>query len=75
MARTPCLTDVERLWVGHDTLRKRPTACAVITARKSFVGGVDVRGGAPGSRETELLKLENSVDPVDAIFRSEVYNL
>jgi L-aminopeptidase/D-esterase-like protein len=70
MTRTPCLTDIEGLWVGHYTLRKRPTGCTVITARKPFVAGVDVRGGAPGTRETELLKPENSVDQVDAIFLS-----
>jgi len=40
----------------------------VITAPVPFVAGVDVRGGAPGTRETELLKPENSLDQVDAIF-------
>jgi L-aminopeptidase/D-esterase-like protein len=70
MHRTPCLTDVDDILVGHHTLRKRPTGCTVITARKPFVVGVDVRGGAPGTRETELLKPENSVDQVDAIFLS-----
>jgi L-aminopeptidase/D-esterase-like protein len=70
MTQTPCLTDIEGLWVGHYTLRKRPTGCTVISGRKSFVAGVDVRGGAPGGRETELLKPENSVDRIDAIFLS-----
>ena len=70
MRRTPNITDVEGILVGHYTLRKRPTGCTVITARRPFVAGVDVRGGAPGTRETELLKPENSVDTVHAIFLS-----
>jgi len=70
MKLAPCLTDIEGILVGHHTLRKRPTGCTVITAHKPFVAGVDVRGGAPGTRETELLKPENSVDQVDAIFLS-----
>jgi len=70
MSRTPCLTDIEGIVVGHYTLRKRPTGCTVITGRQPFVAGVDVRGGAPGTRETELLRPENSVDRIDAIFLS-----
>jgi L-aminopeptidase/D-esterase-like protein len=70
MPQTPCLTDVEGILVGHHTLRKRPTGCTVVTGPKPFVAGVDVRGGAPGTREIELLKPENSVDLVDAIFLS-----
>jgi L-aminopeptidase/D-esterase-like protein len=68
MSRTPSLTDVEPLLVGHYTLRERPTGCTVVTAPEPFAAAVDVRGGAPGSRETDLLRPENSVDHVDAIF-------
>lgn len=68
MTRTPSLTDVDPVWVGHYTLTERPTGCTVITAPQPFVAAVDIRGGAPGSRETDLLKPENSVDRVDAIF-------
>jgi L-aminopeptidase/D-esterase-like protein len=64
------LTDVAGLFVGQFTLDERPTGCTVITGHKPFVTGVDVRGGAPGDRELELLKSENSVDQVDAIFLS-----
>ena len=67
MLRTPSLTDVEQILVGHYTLRERPTGCTVVTAPRPFVAGIDVRGGAPGTRETELLKPANSVDRVDAI--------
>jgi L-aminopeptidase/D-esterase-like protein len=70
MSRRPSLTDVEKIMVGHYTLRERPTGCTVITAPKPFVAGLDVRGGAPGTRETELLKPENSLDRIDAIFLS-----
>lgn len=68
MRQTPSLTDVEGILVGQHTSRKRPTGCTVITGQKSFMAGVDVRGGAPGTREIELLKPENSIDRVDAIF-------
>jgi L-aminopeptidase/D-esterase-like protein len=42
----------------------------VITSSKPFIAGVDVRGGAPGGRETDLLRPENSVEQIDAIFLS-----
>lgn len=70
MPRIPSLTDVDRLLVGHYTCRTRPTGCTVIMSRKAFTAGVDVRGGAPGGRELELLRPENTVDRVDAIFLS-----
>ena len=65
--RTPSLTDIEGILVGHCTLHQRPTGCTVITGPAPFCAGVDVRGGAPGTRETDLLKPENTVDKVDAI--------
>ena len=65
--RTPSLTDIEGLLVGHHTLEERPTGCTVITALSPFVAGVDVRGGAPGTRETDLLRSENTVGEVNAI--------
>jgi L-aminopeptidase/D-esterase-like protein len=70
MPHTPSLTDVEDIKVGHYTSRDRPTGCTVITASRPFVAGIDVRGGAPGTREAELLKPENSMDQIDAIFLS-----
>jgi L-aminopeptidase/D-esterase-like protein len=70
MPPAPSLTRVDGIWVGHYTLRKRPTGCTVICGPKPFVAAVDVRGGAPGTRETDLLSPENSVDQVDAIFLS-----
>ncbi len=69
-ARTPSLTDVKGILVGHYTLKERPTGCTVITSASAFAAGVDVRGGAPGTRETDLLKSENTVDRVNAILLS-----
>ncbi len=68
--RTPSLTDIEGFLVGHYTFSERPTGCTVVWGPAPFTAGVDVRGGAPGTRETDLLKPENSVEKVDAIFLS-----
>ncbi len=61
------LTDIAGLRVGHFTESRRPTGCTVILAPEGTVGGVDVRGAAPGTRETELLSPLNAVETVDAI--------
>jgi L-aminopeptidase/D-esterase-like protein len=68
--RRPSLTDIEGILVGHFTLKDRPTGCTVITSVVPFTAGVDVRGGAPGTRETDLLRAENSVAKINAIFLS-----
>jgi len=64
------LTDVAGLKVGHDTLASRPTGCTVILTEGGAVAGVDVRGAAPGTRETDLLHPINSVDRVHALVLS-----
>lgn len=64
------LTAVSGLKVGHHTLEARPTGCTVIIAEAGAVGGVDVRGGAPGTRETDLLNPVNTVPQVHAIVLS-----
>lgn len=61
------LTDVAGLKVGHYTDPRRPTGCTVILCEDGAVCGVDVRGGAPGTRETDLLKSENTVERVHAV--------
>ena len=61
------LTDVEGLLVGHAVRRERPTGCTVVLARDGAVAGVDVRGAAPGTRETDLLNPLNTVQQVHAI--------
>ncbi len=65
--RTPSLTDVLGLQVGHAEMPGRPTGCTVVLARAGAVGGVDVRGAAPGTRETDLLRPENTVSVVHAV--------
>jgi L-aminopeptidase/D-esterase-like protein len=61
------LTDVAGLRVGHHTDARRPTGCTVILADGGAVAGVDVRGAAPGTRETDLLDPGNTVARVDAV--------
>ena len=64
------ITDVEGIKVGHFTESRRPTGCTVILYERGAVAGVDVRGSAPGTRETDLLKPTNLVDKVNAIVLS-----
>jgi L-aminopeptidase/D-esterase-like protein len=64
------LTDVAGLRVGHFTDARRPTGCTVVLAEGGAVAGVDVRGGAPGTRETDLLDPVNSVQQVHAVVLS-----
>ncbi len=61
------ITDVPGLKVGHHTLAARPTGCTVVLCEAGAVCGVDVRGGAPGTRDTELLRPENTVQQVHAV--------
>ena len=65
------ITTVPGITVGHVTLTERPTGCTVIMAPPNgAVGGVDVRGGAPGTVETDLLSPNNIVERVNAIVLS-----
>jgi L-aminopeptidase/D-esterase-like protein len=64
------LTAVEGLKVGHHTLTERPTGCTVVVAERGATAGVDVRGSAPGTRETDLLSPTATVDQVHAIVLS-----
>jgi L-aminopeptidase/D-esterase-like protein len=61
------ICDVPGLRVGHDTDEAGATGCTVVLCEDGAVGGVDVRGGAPGTRETDLLRPENTVDRVHAV--------
>lgn len=64
------LTAVGGLKVGHHSLAERPTGCTVVLAETGAIAGVDVRGAAPGTRETDLLDPANTVDRVHAIVLS-----
>lgn len=61
------ITEVPGVKVGHFTDTRRPTGCTVIITEEGAVGGVDVRGSAPGTRETDLLNPINLVDKVNAV--------
>jgi len=61
------ITDVQGVKVGHFTESRRPTGCTVLLFEKGATAGVDVRGSAPGTRETDLLNPINTVQQVQAI--------
>src|SRR5713226_1087195 len=61
------LTAVSGIKVGQFTLSERPTGCTVILTEHGAVAGVDVRGAAPGTRETDLLNPVNAVEQVHAV--------
>ena len=67
MKRNGSITDVAGIEVGHAQNDEALTGCTVILCRKGAVGGVDVRGGAPGTRETDLLNPLNLVQKVHAV--------
>ena len=68
--RRNLITDVEGLRVGNASDTTRATGSTVVLADTPLVAGVDVRGGAPGTRETELLSPSCLVEHVDAVVLS-----
>lgn len=62
------LTDVKGIQVGHAQNYEAGTGCTVILCKDGAVAGVDVRGGAPGTRETDLLAPENLIQKVHAVY-------
>jgi L-aminopeptidase/D-esterase-like protein len=63
----PSITDVPGILVGHAQDDDALTGCTVVLALDGAVGGVDVRGGGPGTRETDLLDPTANVSVVHAI--------
>ncbi len=61
------ITDVKGIRVGHATDTDAITGCTVILCEDGAVGGVDQRGGAPGTRETDLLGPMHSVGEINAV--------
>ncbi len=61
------LTDVAGLAVGHAAMAGRPTGCTVVLCPEGAAAGVCQSGGAPGTRETDLLRPEHSVQQVHAL--------
>jgi L-aminopeptidase/D-esterase-like protein len=61
------LTAVPGIAVGHYTLADRPTGCTVIIVERGATAGVDVRGAAPATSETDLLTPEKMVQSIYGI--------
>ncbi len=61
------ITDVQGIQVGQFTDQRRPTGCTVLLFEKGATAAVDVRGAAPGTRETDALNPLNTVQQVHAI--------
>lgn len=61
------ITDVPGIRIGHDTNLEAATGCTVLLCETPAVGGVDVRGGAPATRETDVLRPMHLVEEVHAI--------
>ncbi|MCZ2127703.1 MAG: P1 family peptidase [Anaerolineales bacterium] len=66
-ARRDSITDVPGIEVGHAQDDQALTGCTAILCRKGAVAGVDVRGGAPGTRETDLLRPGMMVQKIHAL--------
>ncbi len=64
------LTAVPGVKVGHHTLKERPTGCTVILTESGATAGVDVRGAAPATRETDLLNAVDIVQQIHAVVLS-----
>jgi len=64
---TDSIVDVPGVRVGHFTDREAATGCTVVLFDEPAVGGVDVRGAAPGTRETDLLRPGALVERIHAV--------
>ena len=64
------ITDVPGITVGHWTDRTAATGCTVVLCGSQTVGGVDVRGSSPGTRETDILAPDRRVETVNAVMLS-----
>jgi L-aminopeptidase/D-esterase-like protein len=64
------ITEIEGFNYGNCEDLASATGCTVILCRDGAVGGVDVRGGAPGTRETDLLNPQNMIDKIHAVVLS-----
>ena len=64
------LTSLQGILVGHYTDQRRPTGCTVVLCPKGAVAGVDVRGAAPGTRDTDVLSPSNTVQEVHGLLLS-----
>ena len=70
MASIESITQIPGIFAAHATNAEAGTGCTVIVCPEGATGAVDVRGGAPATRETDLLKPENMVQLVHAVVLS-----
>ena len=68
--RIESVTQIPGVLVGHSTNVEAGTGCTVIVCPSGATGGVDVRGGAPATRETDLLRPEETVEVLHAVVLS-----
>jgi L-aminopeptidase/D-esterase len=61
------VNEIEGIKVGNAQNLKGPTGCTVVICEEGAAAGVDVRGGSPGTRETDLLDPVNLVDKIHAV--------
>mgnify|MGYP001445656897 FL=1 len=64
------ITDVSGISVGHWSDFDGATGCTVILASDGAVGGVEVRGDSPGTRETDILNSQNRIEAVHGVILS-----
>ena len=64
------LSDLPEFHVGHANNEEAATGCTVVVSLDGAACSVDVRGGGPATRETDLLKPENMVEAVHAVVLS-----
>ncbi len=61
-------TDIDGILVGNAEDQQAATGCTVLISENGVTVGVDIRGGAPGTRETDLLNPVNLIEKVHAVF-------
>ena len=64
------VAEIKGFRLGNAENKEKGTGCTVIVCEEGAVGGVDVRGGGPATRETDLLRSENTVNSVNAVVLS-----
>ena len=64
------LKGISGIKIGHATDLRNATGCTVVLSQRGAVGGVDVRGSAPGTRETDLLRPGNLINEVHGVLLS-----
>ncbi len=67
MSNKNSITDVPGILIGQVQNLNAMTGCTVILCKKGAIGGVDQRGGAPGTRETDLLRPMHLVEKIHAV--------